>query len=343
MRRRSPILAGLAAVFRHPALWIAEISWRWALGASAILLGLLVGFEFLKSLPVTAADARMFGSGQIIPMTRALADILGKGLSKGIAATLVLIAGLTVGWVLTAAVGRGASIRALLGEWSQHGEGSAPGRNVNLSWAFSSLVGLNCLRIALFIAGIFAFAAVLILSSIVPSVAGANIMETLGPLLGGFLVFSAWSMLDRLLRFGSIFAVRNGADSTGAVIDAVNTLHERWSRFLTTETFFSAARVAAFALTAVGILILASQAQGRSPFRIVTAILVLCLCYFVVSDFLQLARLAAYIYIIEEPHTLLSMPPAPPVPPLLVEPSAAVDQTESILSDMPLTDPGLSH
>jgi len=53
----SPTREGFRAIWRQPALSLAEVAWRWSFGAAAGVL-LSVGLlEYLDSLPVAGADA----------------------------------------------------------------------------------------------------------------------------------------------------------------------------------------------------------------------------------------------------------------------------------------------
>jgi len=72
------------------------------------------------------------------------------------------------------------------------------------------------------------------------------------------------------------------------------------------------------------------------PWRLVAlAVILVTLAYFVVADWLYMARLAGYVCIAETPEILLKPPLLPPVttpgPPL----QTTIDRDELILSDLP--------
>ncbi|MGC2371786.1 MAG: hypothetical protein WA474_22145, partial [Candidatus Sulfotelmatobacter sp.] len=76
MSRPSPTIEGLRATFRRPSVTFAEISWRWALGATAAVLMLFYCVEYLDTLPVTSADATLLSTRQPALVGRAVAHIL---------------------------------------------------------------------------------------------------------------------------------------------------------------------------------------------------------------------------------------------------------------------------
>src|SRR5579872_2900939 len=59
------VSAGFSAAFRRPAVWLAELAWRWAFAVSAWLLIAYGVLLFLGSVPVSDAD--MFGLSGVIP------------------------------------------------------------------------------------------------------------------------------------------------------------------------------------------------------------------------------------------------------------------------------------
>jgi len=56
MPRPSPTLEGFRVLFRLPSLGLAEIAWRWALGAAFLASFAFATLQYLNSLPVSAAD-----------------------------------------------------------------------------------------------------------------------------------------------------------------------------------------------------------------------------------------------------------------------------------------------
>ena len=61
----SPTVEGFRAAFRRPSVTLAEIMWRWIVGATAAALYLRF-FEYLDTLPVT--NGELLFCGRAIPI-----------------------------------------------------------------------------------------------------------------------------------------------------------------------------------------------------------------------------------------------------------------------------------
>ena len=161
----SPTLEGFRAVFRRPALPLAEIIWRWSFGAAAFVLIVFGMFEYLDTLPVSALDLLLLRSRQLFMVSQALARIFeGSGL-RFILAGIVIVCGLVALWIVLASVGRSATLhtlldfvrersRELLLSQQQANASTVPAPNRDLgrepkSWELRSLAGLHFLRAVL--------------------------------------------------------------------------------------------------------------------------------------------------------------------------------------------------
>ena len=71
----SPTAEGFRTAFRRPSFAIAEITWRWAVGATAALLFFFGFFEYLNTLPVTNGELLFLKSGQPFLISQAIAHI----------------------------------------------------------------------------------------------------------------------------------------------------------------------------------------------------------------------------------------------------------------------------
>src|SRR6266536_528506 len=71
---------GFRAISRAPVLILTEITWRWSYGGAACLLVGFSALEYLRSLPVSAADRLLLGNGDPFFTAQALGNILyGSG------------------------------------------------------------------------------------------------------------------------------------------------------------------------------------------------------------------------------------------------------------------------
>src|SRR5260221_3155391 len=116
------VSAGFSAAFRRPAIFAAEIAWRWAFTVAAWLLVVYGVLLFLKSVPVTDAD--MFGLSGIIPgrVGATILHILSGSGPKMFRVAIALLIGVSfLSWIANS-IGRAAVLRALL---SRQSRGSA--------------------------------------------------------------------------------------------------------------------------------------------------------------------------------------------------------------------------
>src|SRR5271154_6444753 len=114
MSRVSPTAEGFRIAFRRPLLTLAEIAWRWTVGAIATALFLFGVFEYLDTLPVTSGELFFLRTRNPYLVAEAIAHIFrGSSRRVVVAGTLAaLLLGLL--WMVAGAVGRIATVRGLL-------------------------------------------------------------------------------------------------------------------------------------------------------------------------------------------------------------------------------------
>lgn len=352
MSRPSPTLEGFRAAFRQPSLALAEIAWRWSVGATACTLLGFAFFEYLNTLPVNSGELLFLRSRHPILISRAIAHILRGSLTRVSMAALLGAAGLTVLWIFAASLGRAITVRALLDHFSDRfvpdsapqsaapiarGEACAPQPNeadgnaidsppVRLAerrkrFLPASLLALNFLRTAVTLAAWFA----LVGASILAGFASTNRNPQPGLAFLFFLPLAAlvgglWLILNWFLSLAALFAVRNGndhhQDTLSAISAAVTLCRNRFGPVVAASAWFGLAHIAAF-MGASTVSSFSLGFVGVLPRRALLATLtVLALIYFAVVDWLYTARLAGYLCIAEMPAALfapaLPLPLAPP-------------------------------
>jgi hypothetical protein len=195
-----------------------------------------------------------------------------------------------------------------------------------------SLIALNFLRAALTLAALLSFlGATLLVSFTSPN---ANPQPGLAvilflPLAG--LIYIAWSGLNWLLSLASIFAVRDSQDALGAVSAAVKFSRQRSGPLAAVSTWTGLAHLAAFgsAFTVASLPLVFIQI---APWRLVIAgVVLVALVYFVVADWIYIARLAGCVCIAEMPEPAAVYPSLPKAPAT----QATIDRDVPILSDVP--------
>ncbi len=341
----SPTVEGFRATLRRPTFSLAEITWRWVFGATAIALFFFGLFQYLNTLPVTNGELLFLRTRQPFFVAQALAHIFRGSLIRAVAALLLAAFLMSLLWIFATSIGRTVTVRALTSYFrdmvsrltapsdrNDRAEGSElPSGN------FLALLRLSFLRIVLGIA--------LILGLIAADIVAGFASTPKDPQPGlAFFVFLpiaalvllvAWAM-NWLLSLAGVFAVRNGDSAIDSIDSAVTLCRERtgavfavsaWTGMAHLVAFVSATTVASTALGFVQLL------PGR---LVLLAVALVTIVYFAVADWLYMARLGGYICILDIPESLmkpaLRIPaPSPTSPPV----QTTIDRDELILSDVP--------
>ncbi|HYG97546.1 MAG TPA: hypothetical protein VD837_00335 [Terriglobales bacterium] len=280
---------GFRAVFRQPSIILAEISWRWAFGAAFWALLLLSFMEYFKSLEVSAIDWLMWKTGFPPFMLQALAGTIEGSGFKLLRIAAILLPGCAVLWALAATFGRTATLRALV----------EPVARPRLRTIF----GLSFLRAALTLAGvlsllgIYFFAARSYVSAPgqLPNAGRAFVIL----LLGGALATYIWSVASWILALAPAVATIERCDALTAIGRAVGRVGALSGRFMRVGWAFGSLHFLAFVLaTGSGMfaLGLASLLPGEAVLFVLAMV---ALAYFAVVDGLYIARLAAYLALLD--------------------------------------------
>ena len=336
MPRISPTLEGFRASFRRPSLALAEITWRWTVGAAGWALVFFWLIEFLDTLPVTRGDETLLSTRQPLLVGRAISHILRGSLNRAVLAALLAAIALSLLWIITASICRAATIRALL-EYFRRGTAddiSTETDTASGARPFRSLAGLNFLRAAVALSAILAFLGAAILAGFASPHSNPRpglVFIFFLPLAG--LIGIAWPALNWWLSLACLFAVRDGEDTLGALSAAVTFFRERPGPVFAVSTWAGLAHLVALsvAMTVVSLPLAFIQI---APWRLVIiSVFLVTLAYFAVADWLYMARLAGYVCIAEMPDPVASTPI--PIPPSPAPERTSIDREETILSDVP--------
>jgi|SRR5579872_6126746 len=349
MSRVSPTSEGFRAAFRRPSFALAEITWRWVVGATATVLILFGFFEYLDSLPVSYGEMLLLKTNQPFLVWQALMHILHGSVARAVLSLTLAALLLTLVWIVAASLGRVTTLRAMLDYVREQialrtaaaGVGSAPDTrvvsDVPARGAIGALARLSFLRVALALATILGFMGALIVAGFASSDANPSpgvVFLLFVPL--AMLVGLAWFALNWLLSLTAVFVVRDGKDAVGAISAAVALCRERTGAVFAVSAWTGFAHLVAFA-GATTLISGSLSLAGFLPWRLVgLAILVLTLGYFAVADWIYTARVAGYLAIVETPEEWMKPPsqvmPFPRATPAL---QTTIDRDEPILSDVP--------
>ena|ERR1700722_4348254 len=363
MSRSSPTLEGFRAAFRRPSLTLAEISWRWAVGATTTALVAFSLLEYLDTLPVTGSDILLLRTRQPILIGQALGHIFRGSAPRIVMAELVAAVALTCLWIFAASMGRATTVRNLIDYFSERRKSTNGGEELvpvtdratspQKGSQLGSLLRLNFLRAAVTLAAILGSVGAVILVHIVstgfsgtvasagvtsnnsaaPSGPGAGIAFLLFFPLAG-LIFAAWSSLNWVLSLAGVLAVRDDdarKDALGAVSAAVSFCRERTGAVFAVTIWIGLAHLTVFVVATTVVSLPLSFAQIVPARVVLAAVILLTVAYFAVADWLYIARLAGYVCIAEMPEALLAPIAPAPMPAL----RTTIDRDEPILSDLP--------
>ncbi len=196
-------------------------------------------------------------------------------------------------WIAAATVGRGATLKALLGD------GTA------IRW--NALAGVNVLRVLALLLAALAFVGSSVLVGRLfrgqPDLIGVAILLSLGIDL---LIGCVWSMLNWFLTLAPIFIVRDGVGIFDAFSASLGLFHERSGPYMGVAVLLGLVRLALIVIVSVASIIPLGMI-GNFPARGIIAVsVVLALVYWVLMDAVQIWRIAAYV-------SLAQYEPEPPV------------------------------
>jgi len=351
MARISPTLEGFRAAWRQPSLSLAEIAWRWTVGATTCALLLFGFFEYLRTLPVTNGDLLFLRTRQPVLIGQAISHILRGSLDRAAMAGLLAVLFLTFAWIVVASVGRDFTLRALLeyfasrrdvaGNFSKEDGGAHSQDQGTGSQPLRALFGLNFFRAAVVLAVVLAFQGAAILSGFAssPEHPQPGLVFLLFLPLAGLICVAAWS-LNWFLSLAAIFAVRDRENTISSLGSAASLCRERLGAVVAVSCWSAVAHLAAFA----GMTTVVSFPLGLAPIikvrLLIAGITLVILIYLAIADWLYVARLAGYVCIAEMPEALVAPPPIPTLPlggerfaPKI--PVQTIDRDEPILSDVP--------
>jgi hypothetical protein len=329
-------------MFTRPSFGLAEIAWRWSFGFAAVSLLMFCFLEFLKTLPVSGRDLLLLRSRHPVLISQALAHIFRGSAPRLVAALLVLVVLLALGWMIVASIGRAITIKGIAGFFREQGATEPDSTSLVRGSAvprWRSLFGLNLLRTATALAAVVGCVGAFVLAGLVSSdkdpAPGSAFLIFLTVLM---LVGFGWSVVNWFLSLAAVFAIPERGDTFGAIRGAVDLCRYRAGSVAAAGTWFGIAHTAAF-FVASSIVAFPLAFAGLLPGGVVFGgVVMITLLYFAIADYLYVGRLAAYIAILEIPPApapaVASLPPRVPLPETLSAPLVSVDKDEAILSDL---------
>lgn len=328
MKRRSPTLEGFRVIFRLPSVGLAEITWRWVFGAAVTSLLGFAFLEYLDTLPVAESDLFLLRTRHPLFVSRAIAHILRGSAPRVVETAILLTFFLAFCWIMLASAGRSVTLKALV---NYFGDAEKP---ATAGW--KGLAGLNFLRAAATIAAAIGCVGALILGGMAtndkdPSPGSAMLIF----LTTAMILSSAWSVVNWFLSLASVFVVRDGKDTFGAIAATMSLCRDRLGAVLAPSIWFGLGHGIALVVASSAIAFPLGFASVLPAGVVLGGVLFVSLAYFAVADLLYVGRLAAYTCLVGEAE----IQPAVITPPESrqspsYQASDRIDPSESILSDL---------
>lgn len=297
---RNGLFEGFREINRDPALLLIEVGWRWSFGAIAVLIAAFSAYLILDSIAFD--PRRLQAMAALNPLQ--LAQYIVEGIASIHAllwrAALLMALVLSAIWVLFSALGRYAALaRPALN----------PGASLPMCFVVSVLRAMVTLAgvIAWFLAGLFAAA--------VGSPATRDAMPNFGLIsailfLAFLVIVSVGSTLNWFL---SLVPLRNEPKLSEALGSTLTFIRSRRDELLEISIVSGIIRAA---LLLVAVLLSIAAGNLITNTRMLLAdLLAISLLYFLLADFLYVARFVAFgklrgEVMAQPPSAVLSAPDA---------------------------------
>jgi hypothetical protein len=285
---RNGFFEAVREIRRDPVLLLVEIGWRWSFGAIAIIAFCFSAFLVLDSIPLDSRSLQTMAALNPFQLAQKIAE--GIASVAGVLWRAELSVGFVVTaiWILFSALGRYATLmRAAL----------KPGASLQVCLVVSILRAMliwGCIA-AWFLAGLFAGA----IASANTQAYSPNVGLMSAILFVAFLVISGvWSTLNWVL---SLVPLRTEPTSSECFRETLSFIRVRRDELLEVSIVNGTLRAGVFVVA-----VLLSMAAGTviTNARIFVAdLLAISLLYFLLADFLYVARLIAFAKFRGEPVT----------------------------------------
>ena len=294
MSAPTPVRDGFRAIWRQPSIFLAELSWRWSWGSAALLLTGLSLFVYLHTLIVTPTDLMLLRLRHPLAVSRALGDIFQGSGPRVVRATVLLLPALTALWIVLASLGRFATLRGII----------AGSNDESRRGSIRILLGLHSLRVSIALAGFVSFLGAALVASFVstPTSPRSGLAFLLFVPLA-ILISMVWSGLNWFLSLAPIFTVRDGEDTFGAIATTVDFCRRCGGKLSAAGFWFGAMHLVAFVIGTTVVMYPLAVASLVPPGVTLILMALVVLAYIAAADFLYVARLAAYVAIVEWDRT----------------------------------------
>jgi hypothetical protein len=295
---------GLRILRENPALFFMELLWRWSFGLGLLALILLAYSHLRQAILLTDADQQALSGQDPIALATAAANLIAPLLPLLLRTCAQIFSIAAVVWIAAAALGRGLITRVIVGQFAKdYGVMIAADASRWLSFAV-----LNFTRVLMLLILAIGYLGGTFLAGLIGGAANLLIPATI-QFCSVAISFALWSYVNWVLSLAFIFVARDALAPLDATVEAIAFVRRHRSRLSAIALWNSTLRgVAATVISLAGVF---TAAASSLPASAVSVLLVLeTLAYFVISDFLLLARLGAYASVAIRELTLRAELPA---------------------------------
>lgn len=286
MSRSHAVREGFATVFRNPALYAAELAWRWCFGLAAMMLASWAILHYLNSLPVSDID--LFLLSGILPgsIKKALENIFSGSGPALLRTVTALVCGLGVLWMLAAASGRWTLLR------NRFSASAAPS---------SALFRLYVMRLMLALAALGSMLAACLLAFDATMEAehhrtAAFFLLTATACTG---IWALWSLCAWVLSIAPVIAVRDNVGVREAIQRALFAILGHFSQFLWVMFIFLIARISLWTVGFSALMSALAIMLELPPEGAFIVFLMTLAGYSAVAAVLHVARISSYARILD--------------------------------------------
>jgi hypothetical protein len=284
MDAETPARAGWRLALENPRLVVVEIAWRWSFGVAGALVLWWVVVSTLHRIWISDAQWAALRTLDMRVTPDILARIVIIYRRELLFAIASLLSALALLWTIAAAWGRSVTLKILGGPSN--------------TWA---VAGLTLLRVLLFLVALLA--AVFSVGSAAWVSTSANAAEpnwTLYLLIVFIalpLIMVVWAILNWVLSLAPLFAVEGQKGVLAPLGAAFRSVRFSRNRYWSASGSYGLLRGAALVVLIVVGAILAALSQSKAMLALLC---VLLLVYFAFADLLYVARMAAYLQIVQK-------------------------------------------
>ncbi len=251
-------------MFSRPALGLAEVAWRWTFGFAAVLAFTFLTLEYFRTLPVGPGDLFLLRTRHPLLISQAVAHIFRGSAARFVRALFLLFVLLSAAWIVLASLARRSTVSALLTYFWE--DGAAPGLLAASKIPRHAPFGLNCLRVVVMAAALFAFAGALLLATAASTPTdpspGAAMLVFLTLAMG---ISLAWWLLNWILSLAAIFVVADGSGTLSAISQATELWRVRWGSITAAGTWFGIAHGIIFFIASISHCISVGICRRSAP------------------------------------------------------------------------------